>query len=186
MWRNTDESYGWVTILFHWAIAILFLCQIPLGYLTQATENRPALQFELYQWHKSIGFLVLALAVPRLIWVLLTVKPRPLPKTTRLEAIAARTAHLVLLLLTVLVPLAGWAVASASPLRIPSYVFNLVVIPPLPFTPSERQEIFWSNVHAVLAYGGGMIALVHILAALRHHILLRDATLIRMLRPHRD
>jgi len=184
MWRNTQKSYGWVAILFHWTIAVLFLCQIPLGYLTQAIQNRPALQFELYQWHKSIGFLVLALAVPRLLWVLMTVRPRPLPETTRLEATGARAAHLALLLLTILVPLAGWAVASTSPLRIPSYVFNLLVIPPLPLTPSERQEIFWSNVHALLAYGGGVIALLHILAALRHHFVLHDGTLIRMLRPH--
>lgn len=185
-WRNDTRSYGLVTVLLHWAIAILFLVQLPLGYLTQATENRPVLQFELYQWHKSVGFLILALAVPRLIWALVNPRPEEPKSLTGSERAAARVAHIVLYALTVLVPLAGWAVVSSSPLRIPTYAFNMVVVPDLPLTVSDSREAVWSSIHAFLAYTSGFIAAAHILAALRHHFRFKDAVLVRMLRPGRS
>jgi len=183
MLRNDRQSYGLVSILLHWSIALLFLCQLPLGYLTQATPNHPVLQFELYQWHKSVGFLILALAVPRLIWVAAVGRPAPPADLTASEQAAAHAAHIALYALTVAVPLAGWAVVSTSPLRIPSYVFNLFVMPDLPLSVSNASEALWSSVHAFLAYAAGFIAAVHILAALRHHFHFRDDVLIRMVRP---
>ena len=180
MWRNRETSYGLISIVLHWTVAALFLGQIPLGFLTQATGSRPALQFELYQWHKSIGFLVLAISVPRLAWALFSVTPRAPSSLTIWEKRAARAGHIVLYALTVLVPLAGWAIASASPLRIPSYAFNLVLIPNLPLGVSDAAEALWSSVHTYLAYAGGCLAVIHIAAALRHHFWLRDDTLKRM------
>ncbi len=67
MLRNTHTSYGTVAIVLHWTIAFLFLGQIALGFLTQAVADSPRLQFNLYQWHKSFGFLVLGLAIVRAI-----------------------------------------------------------------------------------------------------------------------
>jgi len=181
MLRNTRGSYGVVAIAFHWTIALLFFGQIALGYLMQAMADRPRLQFNLFQWHKSFGFLVLALALLRVAWALSSARPLPVPGGPRWEEVAARFAHLLLLALTVIVPLAGWAIASTSPLRIPSFVFNLIVVPDLPLTRSDAMEAFWSQTHALLAYGAGLLALAHAGAAIHHHFLRRDATLARML-----
>ena len=182
MLRNTAKSYGLVSILFHWVIAALFLCQMPLGYLTQATRTHPALQFELYQWHKSLGFLILLVAGARLIWAIFDPRPGLPTGQSESEIFAARAAHLSLLVLTVVVPLAGWAVVSVSPLRIPSYAFDLVVIPNLPLQISSTAEGVWSSIHGFLAYAAAFIAAVHILAALRHHFHFRDDTLLRIMR----
>ncbi|HEY4192577.1 MAG TPA: cytochrome b/b6 domain-containing protein [Mesorhizobium sp.] len=170
-----------MSIAFHWTIALLFFGQIALGYLTQATASDPRLQFDLYQWHKSFGFLVLALALLRVLWALSGVWPRPLPGAARGEAAAGRAAHLLLLALTLAVPLTGWAIASTSLLRIPSFMFDLVVIPDLPMARSDEMEAFWSGAHEWLAYGAGLLALVHAGAAIHHHLIRRDATLRRML-----
>jgi cytochrome b561 len=179
--RNTERSYGTAAILLHWTVALLFLGQIALGFLTQAVADRPRLQFDLYQWHKSFGFLVLALAVPRLVWSLCGLRPAPLAGVPRWQAATARATHLALLALTVVVPLAGWAIASTSPLRIPSFVFDRVLVPDLPLSRSDAMEAFWSRAHALLAYGAGLLALAHAGAAVHHHVLRRDATLLRML-----
>lgn len=77
-WRNTAASFGLVTIAFHWAIAVLFLAQLGLGYWMSRDNIDPVLQFDLFQYHKSIGFLVLTLAVPRLLWSLFSRRPRAL------------------------------------------------------------------------------------------------------------
>lgn len=181
MWRNTEQSYGLTAIILHWAIALLILGQILLGYLTQDLSDHPALQFDLYQWHKSVGFLILALALPRIVWSLASRPLEPLSDTPQWQTVASRTMHFVLLTLTLAVPLAGWAIASSSPLRIPSYVFDLVVVPALPLPVSDAAETFWSMVHATLAYGTGLLVLLHAAAALDHHIRKRDPTLRRML-----
>lgn len=181
MLRNTPTAYGAVAIVLHWTIAILFLMQIVLGYLTQATKDNPRLQFDIYQWHKSFGFLVLVFALLRLVWSLSNARPLPLADTPRREAAVARAAHTLLLVLTLAVPLAGWMIASTSPLKIPSFVFDFVLIPDLPATRSDASEAFWSRTHAFLAYGTGLLVLAHAGAAIHHHMLRRDITLLRML-----
>ncbi|MGB3812538.1 MAG: cytochrome b [Shinella sp.] len=170
-----------MAIVLHWTIALLFLGQMVLGYLTQAVADYPRLQFDLYQWHKSFGFVVLALALSRLVWFLSSVRPLPLAGVPRWEAMAAHATHRLLLALTVAVPLAGWMIASTSPLRIPSFIFDLVLIPDLPLARSDTMEAFWSGTHALLAYGAGLLALVHAGAAIHHHLLRGDDTLVRML-----
>lgn len=181
IWRNTRETYGLVAVAFHWTIAVLFLGQIGLGYLTQATAENPRLQFDLYQWHKSFGFLILAIALLRVVWTLSGRKPEPPPGTPRWEALAARAAHALLLAATILVPLTGWAIASTSPLGIPSFAFNLVLVPNLPLPRSAATEILWSRSHALLAYGAGLLALAHAGAAIHHQFVRADGTLARML-----
>src|SRR5690606_926260 len=181
MWRNTREAYGVAAIVLHWTIAALFLGQIALGYLTQATADLPRLQFTLYQWHKSVGFLVLALAVLRIGWASSGIKPRPVAGMPPWEAAAAGSVHALLLALTIAVPLTGWAIASTSPLRIPTFWFNLAVVPDLPMARSDAAEALWSKLHAWLAYGAGLLAAAHAGAAIHHHVVRRDGTLSRML-----
>jgi cytochrome b561 len=181
MWRNGPASYGIVSIALHWAIAFLFLAEIPLGYAMTHIGNAPVLQFQLYQWHKSIGFLVLALAIPRLLWIVFSPAPHPPAGLTPAERAGAKAAKIALYAFTIAVPLAGWAIASVTPLQIPSFVFNLVVVPNLPLPISRTLEDIFSDMHAVMAYAAGALALLHAAAALRHHLVLRDATLVRML-----
>ncbi|WP_312358397.1 cytochrome b [Agrobacterium sp.] len=180
LWRNSPTSFGLVAIAFHWTIAILFLAQLALGYLMSRDNIDPALQFDLFQYHKSIGFLVLALAVPRFIWSVFSRKPRPPDSDGPVSRLGARAAHAALLFLTLAVPLAGWAVASTSPLQIPSYVFDLIVVPGLPMAISDQSEAFWTDVHATLAYLAAGIVLLHVAAALWHHFIRKDPTLLRM------
>ncbi len=167
-WRNTPARYGAVSRVLHWAIALAFVAQIPLGFLTQATADQPALQFQLYQWHKSMGFLVLSLAAIRALWSFANPKPRDAAGPHRAGAMLARTAHAVLLLLTLAVPLTGWAIASTSPLQIPSFAFDLVLVPNLPMDVSDAAEAFWSNIHVWLAYGAGALVVIHASAAVYH------------------
>jgi cytochrome b561 len=176
---SRHRAYGPVSISFHWAIAALFLGQILLGFSMERVKSM-ALQFELIQWHKSFGFLILALAVLRLCWRIVAGAPSADASLGRIERLAAATVQGALLALTLIVPLAGWALASTSTLGIPSFVFDLVLIPPLPLTPSAEAEAFWREAHELLAYSALLLVAGHAAAALRHHFLLRDNVLGRM------
>jgi cytochrome b561 len=180
MLRNTPARYGSVAILFHWLMALLFVGQVSGGILMRRFSD-PRLQFELYQWHKSFGFLILGLALLRLLWRLVNRGPGDFESLAAWEKFASRAAQILLYIAIIAIPLTGWAIASSTPLNIPSLMFNLVLIPHLPLEVSEEAEIFWSNIHSTLAYTAAAIASIHILAALRHHFWLRDGVLKRML-----
>ena len=181
MLRNSRSEFGSATIVLHWTVAVLILGLILIGFVMRRTDIDPALQFSLYQWHKSFGFTALGLAALRSAWWLVERSPAPPPGLGALEHIAARMAHGVLIVLALAVPLAGWAVASASTLDIPSFYFNAVVIPHLPLAKSEASEAFWAFVHAFLGYVTLGLVAIHAAAALYHHFIRRDAVLVRML-----
>lgn len=177
---ETARPYDAAAIGLHWLIAALFFGQLLLGFSMERVKGM-ALQFELIQWHKSFGFLILGLAVFRLFWRAATGRVPAAPGLSPIERWAAGFVQGALLALTVAVPLAGWALASTSTLRIPSFAFNLVVVPHLPLRPSAPAEAFWRQAHGLLAYATLALALGHAGAALRHHFVLGDGVLARML-----
>ena len=63
MLKNTKDSYGSITKLFHWTMAIIILCLLVVGFLLEDLKM-PI----LYKAHKTIGFLILLLAIARLLW----------------------------------------------------------------------------------------------------------------------
>ncbi|PDT80978.1 cytochrome b [Sinorhizobium sp. BJ1] len=182
MLRNSESGFGTVTIVLHWTIALLILGLMLIGFVMRRTEIDPALQFSLYQWHKSFGFTAFGLALLRTIWWLAERTPPPVPGLRPLEHAAARETHRMLIILGLLTPLAGWAVASASTLNIPSFYFDILVIPHLPLPQSESSEAFWAFAHALLAYVMLALVAIHAAAALYHQFVRGDAVLIRMLR----
>jgi cytochrome b561 len=183
VWRNDDRSYGLAAIVLHWIVAGLFLVQVPLGYLTQSAENQPVLQADLFWWHKSVGFTILAISLFRILWVLSSRHPGLPESINPSERSAAKWAHVSLYVATLLIPITGWALVSTTAPVAPSPVFGLVSVPPLPLSASGFAEAYWSSAHAFLAYAAAFIAGVHVLAALRHHFTLKDDVMVRMLRP---
>lgn len=182
MLRNSDNGFGTVTIALHWTIAVLILGLILAGFVMRRIEIDPGLQFSLYQWHKSFGFTALGLAAFRMLWWLVETSPAASPTLGPMEHMAARATHLSLIALALLVPLSGWAVVSVSTLAIPSFYFNLIIIPHLPLPKSGTSEAFWALAHAMLAYVTLGLVAIHAAAAFYHHLVRRDLVLIRMLR----
>jgi cytochrome b561 len=185
MLRNTETGYGLVAIVFHWMIALLFAGQVALGiFMTRLADEEPT-KFGLYQWHKSFGLLILLLALVRLAWRLINPAP-DLPQGMRdWEQRAARLAHVFLYAAILLVPVTGWAFVSSSPLGIPTFAFYLVVVPHLPVPVSDVAEAVLQRVHTSLALLSAAVAVLHVAAALRHHFVLKDAVLQRMIVPVR-
>lgn len=182
MLRNSSTGYGWVAILFHWTIAVLIIGQWGLGWTMEHLVG-PRLAFGLIQWHKSFGLLILALALLRLLWRLINPRPRLPEGMSPFEKLTAGSVHRGLYWLMILLPFSGWALVSASVLEIPTYTFYLFVMPDLPLERSDAAEAFWTTTHVVLGWVLLAIVAVHVLAALRHHFLLRDSVLKQMIRP---
>ncbi|HEX5079143.1 MAG TPA: cytochrome b [Geminicoccaceae bacterium] len=171
------ERYGAVAQAFHWLIAALILFMLGLGYYM---EDLPLglRKLQLYNLHKSIGISIAMLAALRLLWRLLH-PPPPLPTGMRCwERKAAGVVHALLYLMLFVQPLVGFLQSNA--VSFPVVLWGLVPLPPL-IGPDERLGETLLTVHTV---GGNFLALLvilHVGAALRHHFVLKDDVLRRML-----
>lgn len=176
--------YNAVAQALHWLLALALTVMIVLGLVMTHAGLARVTQFKLYQMHKSIGITVLIVALLRLLWRV-THRPPALPAhTAGWEKGAAHATHVVLYMLMIGMPLVGWAMVSVSPFNLPTVLFGLVPWPHVPGLASIPNKPYWESVAKVLhAYGAYLlIALVglHALAALRHHFILRDEVLARM------
>lgn len=175
--RNSDRRYGLISQLFHWSTVTLILVQFAWAWRIDNVEGFRA-RLELVTQHKTIGMAVLILATLRLLWRLFN-RPPPLPiDMRRWERWAARAGHWLLYGLIFAVPLSGWLYSSAAGLG--AYWWGPVTFPSL-IESSERLEALFVRAHQVLAISLGVLAAIHMLAALRHHFFRRDEVLKRML-----
>lgn len=176
-WRNTTMHWGGVSQGFHWLMAALIFTLIPLG-LIGADMAFSKTKIEVFQWHKSIGLLVLTLAIFRIAWRLSNPTPAHPADVPRYQLVGASAVHLVLYGLMVLMPLSGWVINSAA--NVPFKPFGLFRLPHL-VERSESTQALFETIHGTMAWVlMGLLAL-HIGAALHHHFRRRNDTLRRML-----
>lgn len=175
--KRTEAARRWglPLRLIHWAMAALLLGLVVLGWGMTHIRTDLGTTFQLYQWHKSWGLVVLLLLALRL--AARALSPRP-PPPDRLARLAAATQGLLYGLMLAL-PVCGWLMAAASPLALPTRPFNLFTLP-APVGPDmllfERLRL----AHELLAYGLTALVALHVAAALKHHLIDRDDILRRM------
>jgi cytochrome b561 len=176
--------YDGVAIALHWLTALAILGLICMGLIMTDLPRGSALQFTLFQLHKSVGVTVLGLTLLRLLWRLAH-RPPPLPEEMPAwEKLAAHAGHIGLYLLLFGMPLSGWALVSASPLNIPTVLYGVIPWPHLPIlsTLANKKPVaeVFEGLHSAAAWILIALVLVHAGAALRHHFLLKDDVLRRM------
>jgi cytochrome b561 len=163
----------------HWLAAALILGLIALGWFMVHWEADAARRFDLYQAHKSLGFVALALFLARLVARAATRAPPPLQAMPLWEQRAAALAHGALYALALIAPLTGWLVVSSAIVAIPTRFFDLFVIPNLPGV-STAQFDAATTAHFLAVWLLAALVALHVAAALKHRLVDRDAIWSRM------
>jgi cytochrome b561 len=174
---SDTSSFSRTTRILHWAVAAALFGMISLGLWVASLPSGP-LKTSWVQTHKSFGMLTAALLILRLGWRMREGWPRH-PAASRIEDLLARGTQTALLLLTLLMPLTG-IMASITYAR-PIAVFGFPVIPKLLEEKHETWNAVAGTAHACIAYAIIALVALHIAGALRHHFILGDATLDRMM-----
>ena len=160
------------------ALAILAL--LSLGAFMTNADLDAATKFDLYQAHKTLGWLVLWLTLLRIAQRALTKAPRPLESHSPMARRAARAAQSALYALTLAAALTGWARVSSALIPIPIDVLGWMSAPSIaPTNAALSQALSWA--HFVIVYALAALAAAHVGAALKHQFVDRDATLARIL-----
>jgi cytochrome b561 len=174
---DAPVSYTATHKLLHWLIAFLVIAAVIMG-IAMVNVGRGTVQNVLFDLHRSVGALVLALAGIRLVWRLLHPVPPPVPGLAPLQALAARAVHVALYVLLFAMPLLGWAGTSAFGAKI--MVFGLFELPPI-LARDRALSATLLGIHGWTGFAFAGLFTLHAAAALHHHFIRGDATLRRML-----
>jgi cytochrome b561 len=172
------EKYNKVAIALHWIIAVLMVFMLTLGEDLIELRKGESLSAWGPSAHASLGILVLALSVLRIVWRIMNPAP-PLPPMPAWQVKATAAIHGMLYLLMLAIPLFGWlALAPYGAERLDAdsisffRLFSLNVLPNLGEWTGEAHEIT-GNLAKILI-------IIHVLAALKHQFIDKDNLLRRM------
>ncbi len=180
---NSPTRYGLIAQCLHWAAVALVVIAWTLGVLGDEfpKESGRALALSV---HTTAGLLVIALTVLRLLWR--QVDTSPPAERTEFGAwlfadwigLGAKLAHFALYVLLLAVPASGIILqfAHGDSLSVLG-IFEVA-------SPWVRDKTFAEDVkevHELLAHGLLAVAGLHAAAALVHHWVFGDRTLVRML-----
>ena len=182
MQQDTQSQLSKKTVSLHWFIAIVFISLLATGIYMEQNEV-----YALYGIHKSIGVLIFAFAIYRIIWRLkngwLSTVGSPFPTAHNLAIFV----HYLLIIGTVLMPISGFIMSAAGGFGVSVFGLELVAFNPSPSNPQEALALNESLAfvgHVMHSLGGKVLivaVLLHIAGALKHHLVDKDGTLQRML-----
>ncbi len=171
---------GFVSIILHWTVALGVIALTTVGLYMTLNEVWP-----LYIYHKSFAVLLFPIILLRVIWRLKHGWPAPVGHYSLIEQRLAKMTHWLLLILMLLMPISGMIYSGASGHGFGVFGFEL-----FPHQLSEAGEAIaysesWRNfgqtAHHYLGYLMIAIIFLHLLGALKHHLIDKDETLNRML-----
>jgi cytochrome b561 len=174
---NSRDAYGWAAIALHWVSAAGIVVLYITGEGAEEGEERVAEAAANLQ-HVSIGALLFAFLAARILWSLSQPKPVPLEANRWLRLAAQWVQGLFLAMIAIQLvtgPLAVWA--EGEPLR----VFDWAALPS-PF--GGRVEWLGGAAGAIHSAAANLLwplLGLHVLGAVKHLFIDRDATVRRML-----
>ncbi|MBI4754836.1 MAG: cytochrome b [Betaproteobacteria bacterium] len=171
------NGYTRTAVALHWVVALIVFGSFPLGLYMVDLPLSPW-KLKLYSWHKWAGVTVFMLALVRLAWRTAHPAPPPAAGVPAWQRRAASATHVLLYLLLLVIPLTGWLMSSAKGFQ--TVYFGIVPLPDL--LPKDKAlGDALALVHRSLNYLLATLVVVHMGAALKHHLVDRDETLARML-----
>lgn len=175
--RNTVERYGSLSIAMHWLMLFLLVAVYATILLRESYPKGSDPREALKMWHFMLGLSVFVLVFLRTALRISAATPRIVPPPPRWQHLAAMIMHLALYLFLIAMPLLGWMTLSAAGKTVPFFGLELPAIWP--------QDKEFSNtlkgLHETIGEVGYYLVGLHAAAALFHHYVVRDNTLLRML-----
>jgi cytochrome b561 len=170
-------SYPPTSKLLHWLVTACVLTTAPVA-IAMTRMDKGSSQDVLYNFHKSLGILILFLMTLRLINRLVVGAPAPDPGIEPWQKTVSSIVHTSFYLLLLAMPIVGYAANSAY--GAPTPFFGLFNLPPI-VGENEPLATQLFTLHRWVGWLVIVLVLTHVAAALYHFFIRRDNVLPRML-----
>lgn len=169
-------DYGTTAKILHWTAVALLLTQYLIGWL-MPNIHRGMTPGVGMTWHISIGTVILALIVVRLVWRL-THPVAPESSLRTYQRVTSEAVHWLLYLLVFATTVSGWLFASARGWKV-SWFF----LAPLPMLTAGSQPLVrkLDGWHQDFEWALLILIGFHVASAFLHLIYYRDRVMRRML-----
>ncbi|MFI8416772.1 cytochrome b561 [Serratia sp. NPDC078593] len=171
-----NTKFSRVQILLHWAIFILIVFTYAAMELKGLTQKGSNGREWMNTTHYTLGFTVFVLMIFRVYLKIKNKYPPIHPQPPRWQIILAKTMHGVLYLIFISLPIFG--VLSLYYGSVEWSFFSYVM--PIADVKNSNMQHNLKEIHELVANAGYFIIGLHAAAALFHHYIIRDNTLIRM------
>jgi cytochrome b561/polyisoprenoid-binding protein YceI len=179
---NTPNAYGIITRSFHWLTALLIFTAIGLSFVMDDgpfTNAEEALRASFYfSLHITVGVTSFFVAVARILWGFTQPRPGLLNPDHRAEALLAELVHWSLYGAMMIMPLSGWIWHAASSGGAPILWPLGQTLPLIPN--SDSLASFAKQIHILAHFVLFATIGLHVLGAVKHALIDRDATMARM------
>ena len=176
--KNTESNYGLISVLLHWIMAIVIIGLFFLGQYMADLDYYHQWYHQAPWWHKSVGVSLFGLLLIRLFWRFIEITPQPLESYTNLEINIAKFVHRLFYLLILITCISGYFISTAKGSGIE--IYGWFEIPSI-MSISEAQAENAAKVHEIATWLIVTFFILHVAAALKHHLIDKDNTLGRML-----
>jgi cytochrome b561 len=112
--RNDKAQFGKASRGFHWVIAALMFCLVPIGLFMAVLPESALERVDFVSAHQSLGLTVLVLAIGRIGWLLISPKPEPLAGLNPWEQRVSRMVHIGLYCALLAFPISGYLVSQGE------------------------------------------------------------------------
>ncbi|MBQ4814078.1 cytochrome b [Pseudoalteromonas luteoviolacea] len=188
--KNTESDYGSIAKWIHWITAILFLAAYVSVYYRQwFTEAKTPENWSALQLHLSFGVSIMVVVGLRVVWRIMDQTPKPEPGS-KLEHMAAHVGHYMLYIVMIIAPVTGYIGTGVNTefffmFDIPKFesteIFKYVVSDSLGLTFAEFEKpIDFIHKEILGAWLIWVLIAGHAGAALFHHFVKKDRTLLKM------
>ncbi len=175
--KNTTERYGSLSIAMHWLMLLLivavYACIELREFYPKGSDPRNALK----AWHFTLGLSVFFLVWLRLLLKVTQLTPNIVPKPVNWQMLLAKVLHLAMYVFMLGMPILGWLILSGEGKDIPFYGVNM---PALMEKNKETAKLV-KELHEIGGTIGYFLVGIHAVAALFHHYVIKDNTLLRIL-----
>ena len=171
------DNYPGTSKLLHWLVAACVLTTAPVAIAMTRVSKGP-IQDILYNFHKSLGVLILILMILRIINRLAVGALTAAPEIEPWQQTVSSVVHTSFYVLLIAMPIVGYIANSAY--GAPLSFFGLFELPQL-VSKNEALATQLFTIHRWVGWLVILLVLIHVSAALYHHLIRGDSVLKRML-----
>lgn len=177
--NNTQTTLSGTTKLLHIIIALGMITLLTVGIIMSEFEL-----FFLYDIHKSFGAIIFVLALIRVLWRIKKGWPSATGVASKIQQAIAKVIHWTLIISTVLYPLSGLMMSIGGGHGLA--IFGLEIVAETADAAGDAIPVnafiggLGHDIHGLIVYIVIAAIVLHVIGALKHHLIDKDATITRM------